>query len=115
MAASVEFQFWQFSSNFLVEFFKNHVKHQKITQKNIRTYIINVKFPAEHDPAVKKKLEKSWKAGKLEKRLFIEKFIPRKSTLIKIPKLAEVYFKTCTLRSHSYRVTYSGKQTIYSH
>ena len=47
-------KFWQFSSIFLHEFLKNHVKHQKITQKNIKTYIIDVKFPAEHDPAVRK-------------------------------------------------------------
>ena len=47
-------KFWQFSSIFLHEFFKNHVKYQKITQKNIQTYIIDVKFPAEHDFAVRK-------------------------------------------------------------
>ena len=41
-------KFWQFCSIFLHEFFKIHVKHQKITQKNIQTYIIDVKFPAEH-------------------------------------------------------------------
>ena len=58
-------KFWQFSSNFLVEFFKNHVKHQKIAQKNIQTYKSNVKFPAKHNP-FQKKLEKSWKAGKSE-------------------------------------------------
>ena len=48
-------KFWQFSSIFLHKFFKNPVKHQKITQKNIQTYIIDVKFPAEYDPAVRKK------------------------------------------------------------
>ena len=47
-------KFWQFSSSFLHEFFKNPVKHQKITQKNIQTYKSDVKFPAEHDPAVRK-------------------------------------------------------------
>ena len=46
--------FREISSIFLHEFVKNHVKHQKITQKNIQTYIIDVKFPAEHDPAVRK-------------------------------------------------------------
>ena len=47
-------KFWQFSSIFLHEFFKNHVKHQKIIQKNIQTYTIDVKLPAEHDRAVRK-------------------------------------------------------------
>ena len=47
-------KFWQFSSIFLHEIFKNHVKHQKITLKNIQTYIIDVKFFAEHDPAIRK-------------------------------------------------------------
>ena len=47
-------KFWQFFAIFLHEFFKNHVKHQKITQKNIQTYIIDVKFPAEYDPAIRK-------------------------------------------------------------
>ena len=47
-------KFWQFSSNFLVEFFKNHVKHQKIAQKYIQTYKSDVKFPAELNPVVRK-------------------------------------------------------------
>ena len=59
-------KFWQFSSNFLVEFFKNHVKHQKMAQKNIQTYKSGVKFSAEHNPVVRKELEKSWKARKSE-------------------------------------------------
>ena len=47
-------EFWQFSSNFLLEFFKNHVKHQKMSQKNIQTYKSDVKFPAEHSYVVRK-------------------------------------------------------------
>ena len=47
-------KFWQFSSIFLHEFFKNPVKHQKITLKYIQTYIIDIKFSAEHDLAVRK-------------------------------------------------------------
>ena len=55
MVASVKFQsFGSFPQIFCVEFFKNHVKYQKITQKNIQTDIIDVKFPAEDDSAVRK-------------------------------------------------------------
>ena len=36
--------FLHFSSNFLDELFKNHVKHQKMAQKNIQTYISHEKI-----------------------------------------------------------------------
>ena len=42
----------------MVEFFKSHEKHQKMTQKNIQTYIFDVKFAAKHDLVVKKKKKK---------------------------------------------------------
>ena len=47
MVASVKFQsFGSLPHIFCVEFFKNHVKYQKMAQKNIQKYKSDVKFPA---------------------------------------------------------------------
>ena len=101
--------FLNFSSNFLHEFFKNHVKYQKMTHKNIQKYMSHFKFPAEHDPGVRQNYKNHGKP------VFLEKFIMKKPTLIKSPNLAEVYFRICTLRSNSYRFTLLGIQEIYTH
>ena len=85
-----------------------------MTQKNIQTYISDVKFSAEHDPVVIRNYKSREKLENRKTHVFLEKFITQKSALIKTPNLAEVYFNTRTLRSHSYRFTHLGKQTIYS-
>ena len=72
-------KFWQFSSNFFVEFFKNHVKHQKM----IQTYTSDVKFPAEHNPVVRKNKKNRGKLENLKPLVYLEKFITQKPTLIK--------------------------------
>ena len=65
-----------------------------MTQKNIQTYISDVKFPAEHDPVFRKKYKNRGKPKNRKTHIFLEKFITEKPTLIKTPNLAEMYFNT---------------------
>ena len=86
-----------------------------MAQKNIQTYRSDVKFLAEYNPVVRKNYKNRGKLENLKTHFYLEKFITQKPTVIKTPNLAEMYYNTCTLRSHSYRFTYLGIQTIYSH
>ena len=47
-------KFWHFFSNFLHGLFKNHVKRQILWLKKYPYNMSDVKFYAEHDPAVRK-------------------------------------------------------------
>ena len=89
----------------MVEFFKSHEKHQKMTQKNIKTYISDVKFHAEHDSVVRKKYKNRGKPKKWKTHVFLEKCITEKPT-----NLVVVFFYTFTLRSYSYHFTHLGTQ-----
>ena len=99
-----------------LKLFKNLVKHQKIqAKKNIQTYISDVKFHAEHTPVVRRNQKNRVNPENRKTYVLLEKFVMEKPTYINIPKLAEVYFKVCTLRTHGCRFTYLAKQTIYTY
>ena len=65
-------KFWRFFSNFPVEFFKNHVKHQKMAQKNIQIYKSDVKFLAEHNCVVRKNKKNRVKLENLKTHVYLE-------------------------------------------